>query len=79
MTRTQAGSFKLSFREGVGFKRCARCKQVCYCSAECQTTAWKGHKNTCKPPQLPLGEVMANLRAGNSVDDWRGVLKLEDE
>ncbi|KAJ1474724.1 hypothetical protein T484DRAFT_1635053, partial [Baffinella frigidus] len=28
--------------------RCARCKQTCYCGAECQKRAWKLHKNTCE-------------------------------
>ncbi len=29
-------------------KRCGKCKQTCYCSAECQVTAWKNdHKDNC--------------------------------
>jgi len=30
------------------FMICSRCKQVAYCSRECQKAHWKGHKNICK-------------------------------
>jgi hypothetical protein len=31
-------------------RKCARCKNVVYCSAECQKKHWKeGHKKVCKP------------------------------
>ena len=43
-------------REGVlgEFKRCP-CKQVYYCSRECQRADWKlgGHKLACQASQLP--------------------------
>jgi len=43
-------------------KACARCKTSYFCSAECQKTAWKKHKKTCKAPTTPpLSE--AELRA----------------
>mmetsp|Transcript_27057 Transcript_27057/g.65659 ORF Transcript_27057/g.65659 Transcript_27057/m.65659 type:complete len:215 (-) Transcript_27057:92-736(-) len=29
-------------------KDCARCKQACYCSKECQVAHWKEHKVECK-------------------------------
>ena len=29
-------------------KKCSRCKEVAYCSKECQAISWKTHKNDCK-------------------------------
>jgi len=34
-------------------KACARCKTSYFCSSECQKSAWKKHKKTCKPPTTP--------------------------
>jgi len=34
-------------------KACARCKTSYFCSTECQKTAWKKHKKTCKAPTTP--------------------------
>ena len=28
--------------------RCSKCKNICYCSKECQVTDWKSHKPICK-------------------------------
>ena len=30
-----------------GVKLCGRCKDRCYCSAECQRADWKTHKTSC--------------------------------
>ena len=35
-------------RAALTLSRCGRCKQVCYCSAECQKVHWKLHKKECK-------------------------------
>jgi len=34
-------------------KACARCKTSYFCSSECQKSAWKKHKKTCKAPTSP--------------------------
>ena len=31
----------------AGTHRCGQCKQVFYCSKECQTAHWKTHKRQC--------------------------------
>ena len=36
-------------RAAIALSRCGRCKQVSYCSADCQKAHWKLHKKTCKP------------------------------
>eukprot|EP01113_Clastostelium_recurvatum_P004294 TRINITY_DN11892_c0_g1_i1.p1 TRINITY_DN11892_c0_g1~~TRINITY_DN11892_c0_g1_i1.p1 ORF type:complete len:158 (+),score=15.53 TRINITY_DN11892_c0_g1_i1:140-613(+) len=34
---------------GTSLSWCSRCKDVRYCSAECQRADWKSHKQFCKP------------------------------
>jgi hypothetical protein len=34
--------------DGAGLSTCSRCREVKYCSVECQRTGWKEHKKTCK-------------------------------
>jgi len=39
-------------------KACSRCKTSYFCRAECQKSAWKKHKKTCKAPtSLPATEA----------------------
>jgi len=61
-------------KQGAGFKRCSRCKQVAYCGVACQNADWKRHKKKCAPP-VPLQDVSAKLDAAEATRDWRGVLK----
>lgn len=44
------------------FKRCSRCKQVKYCSAECQKRDWNEHKNICKILNTSESEVYEILK-----------------
>ena len=59
--------------QGVGVKRCSRCKSASYCSADCQKAAWKGHKNMCKKDE----DVWHLLHAAQNANDWRQILKWE--
>jgi hypothetical protein len=38
--------------EGLVLSKCSACKQVYYCSKECQRAGWKDHKKACKMLQL---------------------------
>jgi hypothetical protein len=38
--------------KGVALSKCSACKQVYYCSKECQRAGWKEHKEPCKMLQL---------------------------
>ncbi|KAF7325536.1 SET domain-containing protein [Mycena kentingensis (nom. inval.)] len=47
-------------------KRCARCKDVWYCSSECQTRDWKEHKRTCNLQQFNLEAVAPTPQEPNA-------------
>ena len=51
-TSKQSGLEKLCQKcEGLGKPKllvCARCKDVSYCSVDCQKADWKSHKGTCR-------------------------------
>ena len=51
-------------------KKCSQCQKSQYCSVTCQKTAWKIHKDTCKPPvaaiKPPVGVPMARNSAGGA-------------
>ena len=63
-------------KQGMGFKRCSRCQQACYCGAECQNADWKRHKKKCAPP-VPLQDVVTKTNAAHAAGDWLEVLKWE--
>lgn len=33
-------------------RKCARCRNIQYCSPRCQRADWRAHKSTCHPPQV---------------------------
>lgn len=43
----------------VKLKSCGGCKQVFYCSPECQKLAWNEHKPVCGPAKKPCKDVQA--------------------
>lgn len=36
---------------GIHLKKCSRCKQVWYCSIECQRLDWQTHSSNCRQPE----------------------------
>eukprot|EP00741_Cyanophora_paradoxa_P015338 tig00000194_g14806.t1 len=45
------------------FAKCSGCKQVWYCTDECQKAAWKEHKPRCKELRRAFEEAAAKLQA----------------
>lgn len=54
----------------VSLKRCAKCRSVLYCSAECQRTHWAAeHKRVCKKRAREL-EKLRREHGDEYVSDW---------
>lgn len=45
---------KSEYKDGVKLKRCGKCKNVFYCSAECQKKDWSDHSYQCRKPDVVL-------------------------
>lgn len=39
-------------RSAASIKKCARCRNIHYCSPTCQRANWRSHRATCHPPQV---------------------------
>ncbi|CAL6353935.1 unnamed protein product [Bathycoccus prasinos] len=56
--------------------RCARCRQTCYCSRECQKSEWNEHKKTCVPsPELLENTRRANEEVREATVNWDGTFQ----
>ena len=47
-TRLQACAYCMAHEGNLKLRKCAQCRAVVYCSAECQKKHWKVHKQQCK-------------------------------
>ena len=68
------------FFPSANLSRCSVCKFARYCGRDCQTKAWKSHKNECKRtakccPHLPTDMVRLIARI---LDVKHGVCELEE-
>ncbi|KAG2359636.1 hypothetical protein BDR07DRAFT_1336519 [Suillus spraguei] len=50
------------------FKRCAACKEVVYCTPECQKSHWKAHKPTCKQ-EKQIKDMVRAYQKGKPIPD----------
>jgi len=57
--------------EGTKLLKCGKCKEMSYCSKECQKGHWAKHKATCKKPEKRQEEEQA--RAGPGGIQWLNV------
>jgi Right handed beta helix region/MYND finger len=47
----------------VVFSRCSRCKQVVYCSKQCQKSHWPTHQPSCKPEPVQYPTFLDNQKS----------------
>lgn len=74
---TPKESCKYCHKSNLKLSKCSRCKEVFYCSVDCQKKDWTNHKNVCEPktseqqqlpdPPLPDKEESCN-HCGKSSD-----------
>jgi len=68
---------------GKSHRRCGRCKDIYYCSQDCQRAHWDQHKIECLPPEkrppLPAVEVVAGYVDCETYEDCRDFLIKHQE
>ena len=57
----------------VNPKKCAKCRNIVYCSEDCQKTDWENHKKICKPCAIYIQGRFWDAFASKQ---WRKVIKL---
>lgn len=63
----------LKMRRNIGdvkFSRCSSCRSAFYCSAACQLSDWKDHKEVCKIRTKALADLRAAAPGPNFVADF---------
>ena len=79
--KSESGSSENKCCSNCGVKitnvlRCARCRQTCYCSQECQKSEWNEHKKTCVPsPELLENTRRANEEMCKATVNWDGTFQ----
>ncbi|KDR75909.1 hypothetical protein GALMADRAFT_248699 [Galerina marginata CBS 339.88] len=53
------------------FQACARCKEVIYCSKECQVASWPLHKGPCKLSSDAKAATAGNLGASTAIANFK--------
>ncbi|XP_067393272.1 tudor domain-containing protein 1 isoform X2 [Emydura macquarii macquarii] len=64
-----------------GDLRCSQCKQIYYCSADCQKKDWSAHGIVCKPIKQNLKKSEDNAKLPGEIKnklDFKGSLSLVD-
>ncbi|XP_078245693.1 tudor domain-containing protein 1 isoform X2 [Pogona vitticeps] len=57
-----------------GSLRCTKCKQIHYCSVDCQRKDWQMHSMVCRPVELNSDKVEDNAKSPDEVKKKEGVL-----
>lgn len=59
---SDCGKAKEDLPAGGKLQKCGKCREVFYCSKECQSSSWPVHKKSCQTPEQRAEQE--NLRGG---------------